>query len=433
MPVQSPPRPDASKPSRLRDAAKATTKTAARTTARRTAKKAAVHAGTKNPYVWLAALVAGFILFLALAPIFWIGSGNPNPLALQLAHGATAGGGGSADIPPVVHAAYVAAASRAAELHPQCALRPSIIAGIGYVESRHGTFGGAVADSEGNIAPPIIGIALNGSNGTLAISDTDGGAFDNDTVWDRAVGPMQFIPTSWAIYGRDANNDGLADPHNIFDAALAAVDHLCSASPTDMNASTEALRAAIFAYNRSTEYVDSVMERIAYYDIAFAGGGFSADVASLLANPNFSACDAAVRDLEAGEIDPRAVALMSAIVQTSTIYVCPLRTGHYQCVGGGSLAQRPDCTESHHWYGRAVDIGSVNGVAVSASNRDAHAIVEWLTTLPVGDPMRPNVGSPWPEFEALPGHFSDEDHLGHIHIGFCGPRWSRGIYTDSCP
>ena len=410
------------------EAAKSTAKTAAKTAT----KKAAVQAATKNPYVLLAGLVAAFLLFLAAAPLFWIGSGNPNPLALQLAHAQT-GGGSTADIPPVVYAAYVSAATQASTFHPDCALRPSIIAGIGYVESGHGTFGGAVADANGDVAPPIIGIPLNGSNGTIAIPDTDNGAWDNDMVWDRAVGPMQFIPTSWQIFGQDGNNDGVQNPHNIFDAALAAVDHLCSASPTDMNASEEALRTAIFAYNHSTEYVDAVMERIAYYDIALTGLGFTADPTALLANPNFDGCPAAYTDLETGQIDPRAIAVMSAMVQTHTIYVCPLKSGHYQCVGGGSLATRPNCTESHHWYGRGVDIGSVDGVQVTSSNPGAYAIVQWLTTFPVGDPIRPNVGSPWPEFNALPGFFHDSDHLTHIHLGFCGPRWANGVYGDSCP
>ena len=148
--------------------------------------------------------------------------------------------------------------------------------------------------------------------------------------------------------------------------------------------------------------------------------------------PNFSACSAAIGDLETGQIDPRAISVLSGIVQTHSIHVCPLKSGHYQCVGGGSLASRPDCTESHHWYGRGVDIGSVDGVAVSSANAGAYAIVQGLTTFPAGDPSRPNVGSPWPEFSALPGFYHDSDHTDHIHLGFCGTRWSGGVWSDSC-
>ncbi|MDH3369349.1 MAG: lytic transglycosylase domain-containing protein [Gemmatimonadota bacterium] len=413
-------------------AAAETAKGATKTAAKVATKRAVVQVATKNPYVMVVIVVAVFMLAIVLGPIIWLGTGNanPNPLAVQLTFAQLAGGG-TADIPPIVFSAYVNAAAQAATFDPNCALRPAILAGIGWRETTHGTFGGAMADATGDVAPPIIGIPLNGENNTAVIYDTDGGLWDQDTIWDRAVGPMQFIPSSWVLYGQDGNGDGVENPHNVFDAALGAVAHLCAASPTDMNASEDALRAAIFAYNHSTEYVDAVMARILYYDYALAAG-FSSDPTALLANPNFSACAAAVADLETGQVDARAISVLSSIVQTHSIHVCPLKSGHYQCVGGGSLASNPYCTESHHWYGRGVDIGSVDGVAVTSSNASAHAIVQWLTTLPSGDPIRPNVGSPWPEFNALPGFFHDSDHTDHIHLGFCGSRWSGGVWSDSC-
>jgi len=109
------------------------------------------------------------------------------------------------------------------------------------------------------VTPAIIGIPLNGTNGTAAIRDTDDGRFDGDTVWDRAVGPFQFIPSSWAIYGQDGNGDGDRNPNNIYDAVPAAVAHLC---PSGTVTDTE---AAIFAYNRSTAYVQLVLEWAALY------------------------------------------------------------------------------------------------------------------------------------------------------------------------
>ena len=45
---------------------------------------------------------------------------------------------------------------------------------------------------------------------------------------DRAVGPMQFLPASWARYGADGNGDGVRDPHQLDDAALAAAAYLCA-------------------------------------------------------------------------------------------------------------------------------------------------------------------------------------------------------------
>lgn len=134
-----------------------------------------------------------------------------------------------------------------------------VLAAIGKVESNHARFGGADIVEDGRVRPPIIGIALDGQNGTAAIADTDDGTLDGDRIWDRAVGPFQFIPTSWRIYGRDGNGDDVRDPQNVFDAVPAAVAHLCP------HGSVVDIEAAIFAYNRSTEYVELVLDWAARY------------------------------------------------------------------------------------------------------------------------------------------------------------------------
>lgn len=103
-----------------------------------------------------------------------------------------------ADIPPGLIDLY-------ASVSTSCVgLRWQVLAGIARVESDHGRFGGAATDVKGDVRPRIIGIALDGTHGTAVISDTDAGELDGDVVWDRAVGPFQFIPSSWAIFGVDA-------------------------------------------------------------------------------------------------------------------------------------------------------------------------------------------------------------------------------------
>ncbi len=159
-------------------------------------------------------------------------------------------------IPTTALQAYQAAAAREARRTPDCGLSWPLLAGIGRVESDHGRFAGAVLHSDGLSTPRVIGIALNG-NGTALIRDTDGGRLDGDTVYDRAVGPMQFIPSTWAGWGVDANHDGSKDPFNIFDAADAAADYLCAAGRdlTTLHGQVQ----AILSYNYSFDYVALVM------------------------------------------------------------------------------------------------------------------------------------------------------------------------------
>ena len=58
---------------------------------------------------------------------------------------------------------------------------------------------------------PIIGLPLDGSHGVKRIEDTDDGRLDGDPVFDRAIGPLQFIPTTWEDWASDADGDGVAD------------------------------------------------------------------------------------------------------------------------------------------------------------------------------------------------------------------------------
>jgi membrane-bound lytic murein transglycosylase B len=159
-------------------------------------------------------------------------------------------------IPNVALNAYRVASARMANVEPSCGIDWALLAGIGRVESDHGRFAGAVLHSDGVSTPRIIGIPLNG-NGTALITDTDGGRLDGDTVYDRAVGPMQFIPSTWAAYGTDATADGTADPFNINDAALTSARYLCAAGGDLRTHSGQV--AAILAYNYSDEYLAQVL------------------------------------------------------------------------------------------------------------------------------------------------------------------------------
>ncbi|PRH76774.1 lytic transglycosylase [Streptomyces solincola] len=169
-------------------------------------------------------------------------------------------GPAEAGIPATVLAAYRGAEAHLRSTDPGCNLPWQLLAGIGKVES--GQARGGQVGPDGTTFTPILGPALNGV-GFARITDTDGGAFDGDTVHDRAVGPMQFIPSTWATWGRDANGDGRRDPNNVHDAALSAGLYLC-ANSRDLAVKAD-LDQAILSYNRSTEYLDTVLTWFDYY------------------------------------------------------------------------------------------------------------------------------------------------------------------------
>ncbi|MGX1269328.1 lytic transglycosylase domain-containing protein [Streptomyces phaeoluteigriseus] len=174
--------------------------------------------------------------------------------------GPVAAGDTEAGIPATVLDAYKKAAAALAGTKPGCNLPWQLLAAIGKVESGHAR--GGNVDADGRTRSAILGPVLDG-NGFADINDTDNGAFDGDTAHDRAVGPMQFIPSTWEWAGRDGNGDGLKDPNNVYDAALAAGHYLCRYS-WDM--STDAgLRSAILSYNNSTDYYNTVVSWLEYY------------------------------------------------------------------------------------------------------------------------------------------------------------------------
>lgn len=156
------------------------------------------------------------------------------------------------DIPQRALQAYVEAAAITAQRHPSCHLQWTTLAAVGRVESDHGQHHDDEIEPNGVEQFPIVGPALDGSPGVQRIPDTDHGLLDGDTVWDHAIGPMQFLPSRWKSLGQRASGDGkAADPQNIDDAALTAATYLCESG--NLASPTRWWRAA-FHYNNSVEY-----------------------------------------------------------------------------------------------------------------------------------------------------------------------------------
>jgi membrane-bound lytic murein transglycosylase B len=156
-------------------------------------------------------------------------------------------------------AAYRSTEQKMAAEAPGCGVSWNLLAGIGRIESGHA--GGGAVDARGTAVVPIYGPALDGTlPGNEVILQSGVG---NRITYTRAMGPMQFLPGTWARYASDGKGDGTADPQNLFDATLAAARYLCSGGLNLRD--PEQVMAAILRYNNSMAYAQNVLGWAAAY------------------------------------------------------------------------------------------------------------------------------------------------------------------------
>ena len=162
----------------------------------------------------------------------------------------------AAGIPGPAVRAYGAAVLRESRDDPGCHLGWTTLAGIGWVESQHGTIDGRTLGEDGRSDRAVLGPALDGRGGTAAIRAASG-------AWERAVGPLQFLPSTWDRWATDGDGDGVADPQDLDDAALTAGRYLCRAGG-DLAAGSGWV-TAVRAYNHADAYVRAVYDAASAY------------------------------------------------------------------------------------------------------------------------------------------------------------------------
>jgi hypothetical protein len=172
---------------------------------------------------------------------------------------------GPLGIPQVALEAYGYAEWVLQQTRATCKLQWTTLAAIGKVTTEHGKLNGSSLDDGGRQRPGLIGPALNGAGGNPKVADTDAGALDGDQTWDHAVGPMQFTPAMWRVSGVDGDDDALAEPQDIDDAALAAAYHLCS-SGKDLSVVAN-WKAAVSSYHGLGPRLDKIFEEAQSYGV----------------------------------------------------------------------------------------------------------------------------------------------------------------------
>lgn len=169
------------------------------------------------------------------------------------------------NIPVVALESYAYAEWVLTQTRAACKLQWTTLAGIGSVASDHGRVGERSLDADAVPHPILIGPALDGLAGRVKVPDSDGGALDGDQTWDHAIGPMQLIPSMWRASGVDGDGDGLANPHDLDDAALAAAYHLCA---TNQDLSLVAnWKTAVSSYHGMALNIDKLYDAAQQYGL----------------------------------------------------------------------------------------------------------------------------------------------------------------------
>ena len=199
-----------------------------------------------------------------------------------------------------------------------CHLPVSLLAAIGQVES--GNLRGHRLDAGHRAVPRVRGPVLDGDP-FGRVPDTDDGVLDGDRTWDRAVGPMQFLPATWIAYAVDLDGDGRLDPQDVEDAAGSAAVYLCQ-SGGDL-AQPASVRKAVLTYNHSQAYLRLVLSWMAAYDEAglTAGSGLAT--------------------LPAVLVDPGAGRVVTATTGSTAVQKARVRTAASKHHGAGVAATGP--------------------------------------------------------------------------------------------
>jgi hypothetical protein len=253
-------------------------------------------------------------------------------------------------IPGMALAAYRNAERMMATADPGCGISWNLLAGIGRIESGHAN--GGATDARGTAIRPIYGPTLDGTlpgNEVIVQSSTAG-----RVGYARAMGPMQFLPGTWARYASDGDGDGIADPQNLYDATLAAARYLCSGG-LNLRDQSQVL-SSILRYNNSMPYAQNVLGWAA----AYATGIIPVDLPAITGPPP-PLGDAHLENAEG--LGPNLPLNMHGLPSTDPLAQMPL----IDLSGGPSNGPQPWATQRPA-YGPSCTVICIDGAPQQAFN-----------------------------------------------------------------
>jgi hypothetical protein len=202
-----------------------------------------------------------------------------------------------------------------------------------------------------------------------------------------AEGPGQFLVSSWASYGVDANGDGVKDPYSIPDSVFATARLLhADGAPADWP-------DAIFDYNHAWWYVHKVLAK--------AAGLHLASTCTVVADP-------------LGPVPSGRLARIEYVANW-----IESRRLHY-CWGGGHAAEPGPSPGTYCWNASGEQI-----VGASEDGLDCSGAVRWLLVLsgfPDPGPLVSNeLGAHYP---SGPGReVTIWSNVDHIWVELAGRGW----------
>jgi hypothetical protein len=224
----------------------------------------------------------------------------------------------------------------------------------------------------------------------------------------RTYGALGLDQTEWRDYGVDGDNDGRIRHADVDDSAATLARLMWSRGSID---------AGVFTHNQAAWYVDAVAHEAD--QLAGKCAVSSEDWTILLpgtvaAQINWQnltlSNDLELRDIQAGMLDERVTGLLALMTKDHQITISALRSDHSQMTASGNV--------SNHFYGRAMDIASVDGVSCTdvATTAPCAQLGYALAQLP--DPLHPTELIYCFDLDGVGPAFALPDHCDHIHAGF---------------